>query len=1578
MDANAANAATATQPAIANVTNVSSSSSTASRDGWPCTPKGSPATPSGRGTIGSASNIEEQQFAHEASYGAVSTGGDAASSREEHWSIVMGSSGGTVEWRAPPSPVRKLLKELFGAQPEEPLTWVHNVIWQLQAEEIAEMLGSSGGQASSSAGAFEGPSTVLQPPVVLANSAPILGSPHLLQERYSEMKMHHSGSTQSVRTQNTEYGANVADDDTTPRSPRNSPRAVGRVIPQQEEHAGRQSEWWSGGLAYNCKNMNLMRKDSRSTQRAPLGRWSENERSSAPVTSTSGLSSRSDSPPHVAGGGDHIDDGSQRSYPRNMTSPSALLAIQLQQDTHSMRLSSRQSQAVPLASPRPSYVPEAAFPMPYHRESNLMRGPSVTMTPHGTDGTMGTMSHQALGSQGLSFGNYRGTHNSMDSGPLVYTVPPSLPERKSIESLYSKNKSMDLSATDSQYSRDSTTSSARKLGPSREDAVLSPSREATLCLSREDELKNLFPRYIDPNETVNRVTSGCSAQSRWISRFTGNSTSELGMELGMPDGRQPKNYRLSSYGRMATQWVAASSVTPNRMIWEMIWLMCVLHELWSVPFELVFMPEADGKDSKPSTLEIICLVCFIIDMGFNFIAGYVEKEYFVVDNKKIVDHYLRTWFLMDVGLLVTDIILLTSGDKYKALKIPKLLRAARLYRTWNNVHFLMRLLGHKLYCRLLVHVGHLNLALLLISHIQAVAWAALQPEEWSPTNKAEALDKYLESLFWAFSAVTFGPQAPVNTQAQWLLGVFIAAERETILAGVIFYLVRCVMIHGFSDLDEDHIQDEILGFLKQRRFDKMSQMEVLANVQEVCKARKLQRCFDALCGQALPLQIRTSVADMLWRPKLCSLGLVKELIHFHSQFATELMLTIHGEFLPSLTVLYQHNEASHIAYYVIEGELEVKYTDDLEQPTDDYIPGMWAGEKAVVNFELRRGETVVCKTLAELMVLSAMEFRRLLTRYELIGIFEDLIKVNLWLGFCGRCGLFGDHFSRDCPSLALLRKNKGFFRSLLTSRDSSMKKAPVNPIGKDLRVFLQDYSLEHLLEPMYAHGIANLTDLTRDKIDELAQDPDVELTAEEEEILKQKISSFRKRHALGATKILANTGSNDNYLVFVSHYKVEAGTEATLMQNDILQLIAEDPGLPGHDLASPVFLDTEDLRDLGLLKEHVKRSHNLLLLLTNGVLKRPWVLLEVVTAIKHDVTVLPVEIQRPDLKFVYPDEDYYKRVLAGEELDESATQLLKEEGVELEELCSALRQVFKRIALPFSPHKTATIRKAELQDILKRCRIKRGRASFATDQTTMMQVSRQATLDASQGGAWASAPSTPSGLNRVVTKQLKAGSHWAGAKKMVTLSRLVSGALKNNKGQSQDAYRGKASNTLAVPESSFSNALSADHAGEMPHRKKSFKKGRVEPLGLRRGYSADDAINEQRGIYPIMSERSAEAQAEAASNPPSRRASQMMPGVGRTLSGVSNFQVAEYDREMRNSMIHLGGISPGLSPTENQDSPFHLPVFAEEGEEAPQEAENSQQVQGESSAAAQSEQNEDRLAMGASTTVATTESARTC
>ena len=87
------------------------------------------------------------------------------------------------------------------------------------------------------------------------------------------------------------------------------------------------------------------------------------------------------------------------------------------------------------------------------------------------------------------------------------------------------------------------------------------------------------------------------------------------------------------------------------------------------------------------------------------------------------------------------------------------------------------------------------------------------------------------------------------------------------------------------------------------------------------------------------------------------------------------------------------------------------------------------------------------------------------------------------------------------------------------------------------------------------------------------------------------------------------------YAAFLSHFKLESAGDARYMK-DKLEL----------QLGAPVFLDSDDLLDLRKLCKQVLESDVVILLLTKGVLTRPWCLIELYHAITNGVPIVTVNV----------------------------------------------------------------------------------------------------------------------------------------------------------------------------------------------------------------------------------------------------------------------------------------------------------------------------------------------------------------
>ena len=85
--------------------------------------------------------------------------------------------------------------------------------------------------------------------------------------------------------------------------------------------------------------------------------------------------------------------------------------------------------------------------------------------------------------------------------------------------------------------------------------------------------------------------------------------------------------------------------------------------------------------------------------------------------------------------------------------------------------------------------------------------------------------------------------------------------------------------------------------------------------------------------------------------------------------------------------------------------------------------------------------------------------------------------------------------------------------------------------------------------------------------------------------------------------------------MFISHAKSEASMEARFVQRDLNKILGKQ-----------CFLDSDDLRDLSKLTEYVVNSDALVLVQSKGVLARPYCLIELLTALKHNVPIVGLSL----------------------------------------------------------------------------------------------------------------------------------------------------------------------------------------------------------------------------------------------------------------------------------------------------------------------------------------------------------------
>lgn len=170
--------------------------------------------------------------------------------------------------------------------------------------------------------------------------------------------------------------------------------------------------------------------------------------------------------------------------------------------------------------------------------------------------------------------------------------------------------------------------------------------------------------------------------------------------------------------------------------------------------------------------------------------------------------------------------------------------------------------------------------------------------------------------------------------------------------------------------------------------------------------------------------------------------------------------------------------------------------------------------------------------------------------------------------------------------------------------------------------------------------------------------------------------------------------SRFKFAAFVSHAKAEAAMEARFVQSWLEE-----------QLGQSVFIDSDDLRDLGQLKQHVRDSACIVLIQSKNVLTRPYCLIELLTAIEYGVPIVGLCLCGVGVRAQYNYAEaahFLSNIDAEFEDDARSTAMLAAEGYDdLVEVAFLLSNSLpNRISISLEPGGSAATINATLERLL--------------------------------------------------------------------------------------------------------------------------------------------------------------------------------------------------------------------------------------------------------------------------------------
>lgn len=815
----------------------------------------------------------------------------------------------------------------------------------------------------------------------------------------------------------------------------------------------------------------------------------------------------------------------------------------------------------------------------------------------------------------------------------------------------------------------------------------SENRSAGFGARRSAQVEALFPAWWSPTRTA--ALRGCLPND----------------DIAALESRQ--------HGTAST--CILSPVSGFRLCWDLVAAMLLLYESWATPFALIFLvPDIDLPFMQVA--DYVILVFFSMDICLNFNTGVLIRGKIALDRKVVATSYLKHWFWLDFIATFPFDMLLPEGNDYssivrflKTIKLLKTLRYLRLLRTTKELqrsetHFETVTVLKPLWYGLTT-----VLSLTVFVHIQCCIYAAIHNTTPSD-NLAAGFQQYFDDFSDMYTTILGSNTIGAQTVAERCFEMVLVVYRLFIVVLLTTWAIFNSLLAWGDSTSMRFKTENTLTYLRRHRISVKSQIQVLYGLYEAGDAKKIKNDFKYLMDSELPAELQRSIMHELWTGRLQTLGIITEVNKWSSNsFIGSLALLCSEDVFATSSYLFREGDASIAAYHILNGEVGVT-SSHLQKALPDFRDGMWLGENSLVNPSFLRGCTAITKSLCSVMKVPSEAFRNLLQDRDLEHRFEAWCRQELWRGLCGRCGLVGDHFSDECTSypgprgssrLACLSKSTVAFQRGGHPRKST----------KEMQEFLKHYGMDFLQPHLEELGVNDL-DLLEEMdlsvfINSLKQrSPPIELSDNDVRALaRQHIAKFRRDIEKGMQRLLDQPDKGKHF-IFLSHYKLEAGTEAALMCSELDQLIKNDRQHVGSLFEAPVFLDSESLKDLRELREEVKRSHNMALLLTKGVLTRPWCIAELVTAAEEGIPVVLVVVKKPGNEFKFPDETFYNRLSRGRILDSKALDLLRGLGITTGTIEKCLREIFQSISVEYAPHQPEDLRRVQLKKILDRCTYK--------------------------------------------------------------------------------------------------------------------------------------------------------------------------------------------------------------------------------------------------------------------------------
>lgn len=341
---------------------------------------------------------------------------------------------------------------------------------------------------------------------------------------------------------------------------------------------------------------------------------------------------------------------------------------------------------------------------------------------------------------------------------------------------------------------------------------LSPSKETAQAHAGEVEVQTSSPALPvkSASDRLRRTTRRASQSKSfsfagtfaldpiWLQQDSGYIR---GMSFRSQDDDDTDASATTQYYNGALRRLITQPSNPKLIAWDLIGGVLIFYDLFAIPLGAFPYPRGTFTD----VTSWITLVFWSLNMLSSLCVGYVDNGVIIMNPRQIAVHYLKSWFVVDVAVVIPDSVFSIAalvGDNDSSGATVRLLRILRLVRMTRLVRLLkLRRLIQKLhdmvdseYLSIFMNILKMILILLVTNHVIACLWFLVGSQNasisWIMHHGFADEDwghQYAVAYHWSITQFT---PASMHVQPQSV------AERVFAISIVVFALVGFAYVIG--------------------------------------------------------------------------------------------------------------------------------------------------------------------------------------------------------------------------------------------------------------------------------------------------------------------------------------------------------------------------------------------------------------------------------------------------------------------------------------------------------------------------------------------------------------------------------------------------------------------------------------------------------------------------------------------------------------------------------------------------------------------------------------------------------------